>query len=194
MLVGLSPNTDPKLASPQDAAAHLRESHPDAKIVYVGMAADLIHLGHINILKEGAARGRVIVGVLTDDAVASYKRVPIVKFEDRAKLIQEIKGVDCVVAQTTLDYTPNLMSIKPDFVVHGTDWQAGRQRSVREQVIKCLESWGGVVVEPEYTDGISTTEIIERCILALGADSTTTATATATATATVSQGARGPLE
>ncbi len=136
------------------------------KKVYVGMSADLIHTGHLNIINEAKKYGEVIVGVLTDKAIASYKRLPILSVDERKKIVESIKGVSEVVLQETLDYVPNLKKIKPDFVVHGDDWRTGPQRETRERVIRTLEEWGGKLIEPEYTPGISSTmlnnEIRER--------------------------------
>jgi len=131
----------------------------EQKIVYVGMSADLLHPGHINILKEAERYGRVVVGLLTDQAVASYKRLPYLGFAERLAVIERIKGVSEVVAQDSLDYTANLRRLRPDFVVHGSDWRSGPQRTTRERVIEVLAEWGGQLVEPEYTDGISSTAI-----------------------------------
>jgi len=125
--------------------------------VYVGMSADLIHPGHINILNEASKYGSVIVGLLTDEAIASYKRLPSLTYEQRKHIIENIKGVDEVIPQTTLDYVENLKKIKPSYVVHGDDWKTGVQSKVRDRVIKCLEEWGGELIEPEYTKNISST-------------------------------------
>jgi phosphoenolpyruvate phosphomutase len=127
------------------------------KIVYVGMSADIIHLGHLNIINEAVKLGRVMVGLLTDEAIASYKRLPYLEFEHRKLIVQNIKGVDEVIPQTALDYRPNLEKIKPDLVVHGDDWQQGVQKEVRQQVINTLKKWGGELVEVPYTKGISST-------------------------------------
>lgn len=129
------------------------------KKVYVGMSADLIHPGHLNILKTAAQYGEVIVGLLTDEAIASYKRVPFMEFEQRRMVIQEIKGVNEVVAQTTLDYVPNLELLKPNYVVHGDDWREGVQRETRQRVIDTLAKWGGELIEVPYTAGISSTKL-----------------------------------
>ena len=131
------------------------------KIVYVGMSADLIHNGHINILKKAASLGEVTVGLLTDSAIASYKRIPYMRYEQRKTIVSEIKGVSNVVPQNTLDYRFNLKKIKPDFVVHGDDWKEGVQRETRQQVIDTLDEWGGELVELTYTDGISSTQLVE---------------------------------
>ncbi len=129
------------------------------KRVYVGMSADLVHPGHLNIIKEASKLGDVIVGVLTDKAIASYKRLPTLKFEQRKLIIESIKGVTEVVAQNELDYSINLRQIKPDFVVHGDDWKEGVQRRVRQRVIDTLAEWGGKLHEVPYTKGISSTQM-----------------------------------
>ena len=95
------------------------------KKVYVGMSADLIHPGHLNIIKEASKLGEVIVGLLTDKAIASYKRLPTMNYDQRYLVIKNIKGVSSVVPQSSLDYVPNLKKIKPDYVVHGDDLKKG---------------------------------------------------------------------
>ena len=121
------------------------------------MSADIIHIGHLNIIKEASKYGDLTVGVLTDKAVASYKRLPFLDYATRSKTVESIKGVKNVISQDILDYTPNLMKLKPDYVVHGDDWKTGIQSEVRENVIKTLKQWGGELIEPSYTDGISST-------------------------------------
>lgn len=127
------------------------------KKVYVGMSADIVHTGHLNIIKEARKYGEVIVGVLTDKAIASYKRLPFLSLEERKTIIENIKGVSQVVLQETLDYVPNLKKIKPDYVVHGDDWRTGPQWETRERVLQALKEWGGELIEPGYTQGISST-------------------------------------
>ena len=130
-----------------------------AKTVYVAMSADIIHPGHLNIIKEAAKLGEVTVGVLTDAAIASYKRLPYMNYEQRAAVVAQLKGVTRVIPQEQLDYIPNLKKLKPDFVVHGTDWRSGVQAKTRQGVIDTLATWGGKLVEPEYTEGISSTQL-----------------------------------
>ena len=132
-------------------------------LVYVGMAADIVHIGHINLLATASQMGKVVVGLLTDEAIASYKRQPVITFAQRKRLIESLVGVLLVIPQTTLDYRPNLRTLQPSFVVHGDDWKNGRQSQTRQQVIDTLAEWGGRLVEPHYTEGISTTELIETC-------------------------------
>lgn len=129
------------------------------KTVYIGMSADLVHPGHLNIIRKGAELGRVVIGLLTDQAIASYKRVPLLSFEQRKEIIENIRGVDSVVAQHTLDYEQNLRMLKPDYVVHGDDWQTGVQQKTRQRVIEVLAEWNGQLVEVPYTKDISSTSI-----------------------------------
>jgi phosphoenolpyruvate phosphomutase len=129
------------------------------KTVYVGMSADLVHPGHLNIIKKAASLGEVTIGLLTDEAIASYKRVPFMTFEQRQQVVENIKGVTRVVPQTTLDYVPNLLKLQPNYVVHGDDWQQGVQKNVRQSVIDCLTQWQGELIEVPYTQGISSTAL-----------------------------------
>ena len=129
------------------------------KIVYIGMSADLIHPGHINIINEAAKLGELTVGVLTDSAIASYKRLPFMTYEQRKTVVENLKGVSNVIPQDTLDYRDNLNSFRPDIVVHGDDWKEGVQIKTRQQVIDTLDKWGGKLVEVSYTEGISSTQL-----------------------------------
>lgn len=129
------------------------------KKVYVGMSADLIHHGHINVINQAKQYGEVIVGLLTDEAIASYKRLPALTYHQRKVIIENIKGVSEVIPQETLDYAPNLKKIKPDFVVHGDDWKTGVQKETRERVINTLNEWGGKLIEIPYTPGISSSKL-----------------------------------
>lgn len=131
------------------------------KKIYVGMSADLIHPGHINIINEAQKLGEVTVGVLTDKAIASYKRLPFLSYEQRKGVVENIKGVNQVIPQDTLDYRNNLRDVKPDIVVHGDDWKSGVQSKTRQQVIDTLAEWGGELVEIGYTEGISSTQLHE---------------------------------
>ena len=127
------------------------------KKVYCAMSADIIHVGHLNIIREAAKLGDLTVGILTDEAIASYKRLPTLNYENRSETVSSIKGVKEVIPQHTLDYTDNLKLLKPDFVVHGDDWKTGVQSTVRKKVIDTINNWGGKLVEPNYTGGISST-------------------------------------
>ena len=137
------------------------------KKVYVGLSVDIIHDGHINILKTAYKYGEVTVGLLTDEAIASYKNIPYLDFKRRKIIVENIKYVKKVIPQKTLDYVSNLKIIKPDFVVHGDDWKLGVQKKTRERVIKVLKKWSGKLIEPEYTKNISST-IIKNKFLEIG--------------------------
>ena len=134
------------------------------KIVYVGLSADILHEGHINILKTANKLGEVIVGLLTDRAIASYKKIPHLSYRQREIVLKNIKFVKKVIPQETLDYRPNLNLTKPQYVVHGDDWKSGIQKNTRSQVIKTLKKWGGKLVEPKYIKDISSSQIKENII------------------------------
>jgi phosphoenolpyruvate phosphomutase len=123
------------------------------------MSADFLHHGHINLINEAAKLGDLTVGLLTDKAVASYKRLPYLDYDERKAVVEALKGVREVIPQETLDYRPNLEALKPDIVVHGDDWKNGVQSQVRQQVINKMAEWGGKLVEVPYTPNISSTQI-----------------------------------
>ena len=123
------------------------------------MAADVIHPGHINVLKKANELGKVTVGLLSDEAIASYKRVPYMSWKDRKQVVESLSYVEEVVLQKTLDYGDNILSLKPDILVHGDDWKKGVQKDTRAKVIEYLSSYGGELIEVPYTVGISSTKI-----------------------------------
>lgn len=131
----------------------------DRKKVYVGMSADIIHPGHLNIIHEAQKLGYVTVEVLTDAAISSYKRLPYLNYEQRSLIVKNLKGVEEVIPQSTLDYVPNLELLRPDFVVHGDDWKEGVQKETRQRVIDTISKWGGKVIDVPYTKGISSTQL-----------------------------------
>ena len=126
------------------------------------MSADIIHPGHLNIIKKGQELGEVTIGLLTDKAISSYKRLPYLTYDQRKEILNNIKGVERVVEQDSLDYTENLEIIKPDYVVHGDDWKEGIQKSTREKVINTLKEWNGEVIDVPYTKGINSTLLKEK--------------------------------
>ena len=131
------------------------------KTVYVGMAADIIHEGHINLIKEAKNYGKITIGLLTDEAIASYKRVPYFNYEQRKTIISNFKNIYKFIPQYTHDYTDNLKLIKPDYVVHGDDWKKGIQKKIRKKVIDTLRLWNGKLIEPSYTKNISSSLMIK---------------------------------
>lgn len=123
----------------------------EGKTVYMCFSTDVVHSGHIEIIKKATKLGKLIVGVLTDEAVMSYKRFPLLSFDDRKNMFENIKGVDRVVTQDTLSYKKNLEKLRPDYVVHGDDWKNGIQKSIRDEVCEVLASYGGQLVEYPYS-------------------------------------------
>ena len=120
------------------------------RTVYLCFATDILHGGHIAIIRRAARLGKLIIGVLSDEAVASYKRFPLVPAPERMKLFENIAGVFKVVEQRSLSYRENLEKYRPDFVVHGDNWAEGIQRPIRDEVVQTLRGWGGRLVEFPY--------------------------------------------
>ncbi|MCE5220813.1 MAG: phosphoenolpyruvate mutase [Clostridium sp.] len=131
------------------------------KKVYVAMSADIIHQGHLNVINEARNLGDVIIGLHTDDVIRGYWRNPIMRYEERKEVVSNIKGIVSVVPQDSLDQVPNLMELKPDYVVHGDDWLEGSQKELREKVIDAIKEWGGELVEVPYTHGVSISKLDE---------------------------------
>jgi phosphoenolpyruvate mutase len=129
------------------------------KTVYIAMSADLITPAHVEIIQEARTLGEVVIGLLTDSAVAGYQRLPYMRYEQRKIVIENIVGVREVVAQESLDYVPNLLKIKPDYVLHRDDWNTGVLRETRQRVIEALKQWGGELVEPHHLPGITSTSL-----------------------------------
>ena len=121
------------------------------KTAYMCFSTDILHSGHIAIIKKAAKLGELIVGVLSDEAVASYKRFPLLPFDERKALLENVTGVSKVIEQKELSYKENLEVLKPDFVVHGDDWQTGFQKPIRDEVIEILTTYGGELVEYPYS-------------------------------------------
>jgi len=137
------------------------------KIVYIAMSADLVTPSHVNMIREARKLGAVVIGLLTDSAVAGYQRLPYMPYEERKVVIENMVGVKEVVRQETLDYVPNLLKIKPDYVLHRDDWNTGVLRETRQRVIDTLKEWGGELVEPDHMPGI-TAAALHRAIQEVG--------------------------
>lgn len=156
--------------SPEDLAvvsARLKEI--ESRTVYMCFSTDIIHGGHIDIIKKAQRLGKLIIGVLSDEAVASYKRVPLVPASERKIMFENIAGVYMVVEQNTLSYKENLEKYKPSIVVHGDDWMRGFQRPIRDEVTSILASYGGKLVEYPYSsdDKYKDIEVRTRADLAM---------------------------
>lgn len=143
-----------EIDTPEDLAVVSRMVAEIAqRTVYMCFSTDMVHGGHIAIIKKAARLGKLIVGVLSDEAVASYKRFPLMRYEDRKALFESLSDVSRVVEQKTLSYADNLRGMKPTYVVHGDDWREGFQRPVRDEVVDILADYGGRLVEFPYDAG-----------------------------------------
>ena len=130
-----------------------------AQRIYLGLTGDIIHPGIINIINEGAKHGQLIIGLLTDSAIVSHKRLPYLTYEQRKQVVENIKGVSEVVPQEDWSYIPNLKKLKPDFIIHGDDWKSGSLSKIRDEVIEVMKEWGGEVIEVPYTKGINSSAL-----------------------------------
>lgn len=138
------------------------------KKVYMCFSTDMIHSGHIDIIKKAEELGDLIIGVLSDEAIASFKRYPLMPFEERKVLFENIAGVKKVVEQKELSYKNILNELKPDIVVHGDDWKEGFQKPIRDEVIETLNSYGGELVEFPYNKDARYDELEKQTRLQLG--------------------------
>jgi len=133
----------------------------NTKTVYLGMRGDIIHPGIINIIRQGAILGELTVGLLTDAAIASHKRLPYLTYEQRKDVIENVKGVSHVIPQEDWSYVPNLRKLKPDYIIHGDDWKSGPLQKERDEVFAVMKELGGEVIEIPYTAGINSSSINE---------------------------------
>jgi len=131
------------------------------KTIYLGLRGDIIHPGIINIIKEGAKHGEVLIGLLTDSAIASHKRLPFLSYEQRLEVLQNIKGVSKVVPQEEWSYLPNLKKYRPNAIIHGDDWKTGHLSKEREKVFAFMNETGGEVIEIPYTKGVDSSAVNE---------------------------------
>ena len=141
-----------EIDNPEDLAvvsAKLKEI--EERTVYMCFSTDMLHSGHFDIIKKARRLGKLIIGVLSDEAIISYKRFPILPFSERKAMFENVSSVYKVVEQKTLSYKDNLEKYKPTYVVHGDDWQSGFQKPVRDEVVSVLASYGGQLVEYPYS-------------------------------------------
>tara|TARA_Y100000389_G_scaffold188076_1_gene210184 strand:+ start:9346 stop:10650 length:1305 start_codon:yes stop_codon:yes gene_type:complete len=131
------------------------------KKVYIALSADSLHHAHINLIKKGLNYGQITIGLLTDKAIASRKRIPLLSYNERKIILENIKGVTKVIPQNEWDYSKNILKLKPDFMIHGDDWTKGPELNLRNRAIKALKKVGGKLIEIPYTTGISSTALAE---------------------------------
>lgn len=121
------------------------------KTVYTCFCTDIVHEGHLNIIKEARKYGRVIVGALSDQALIRYNRFPTVSQEDRVRLYRSIDGVDEVVIQDDMRYDDVITLIQPDYIIHGDNWKTGPESALRAHVNELVEKYGGTLIDVPYT-------------------------------------------
>ena len=105
-----------------------------AKTVYLGMIGDIMHPGYINIINKATEYGDVIIGLFTDKAIANHRRLPYLTWEQRKNVVESIRNVSRVVPQDDWSYVSNLLKYKPDYIIHGDDWQVGPDKYIRDEV------------------------------------------------------------
>ena len=132
------------------------------KIIYVPMAADIINSGHLNIIRKAKKYGKIVIGLFTDSAVAEYKSLPLINYEQRLEIIKNIKGISQIIKQETWDFTENLKKLKPHYVIHGDDWKKGIQKNMRKKVINTLRKWNGRLIEIPYSKKPQNSKIHEQ--------------------------------
>ena len=131
------------------------------KTIYIGITGDIIHPGIINIIQKASTYGRVIVGLLTDTAIVSHKRLPALTYEQRKNVVENIKGVSEVIPQKEWSYIPNLKLLKPNYIIHGDDWKTNYLQKIREEVYDLMKEIGGEVIEIPYTKGIDSDKLFQ---------------------------------
>ena len=126
------------------------------KTVYIGMTADILHHGHIGVIETGRRYGDVVIGLLTDRAASRFNGAPYPEYRHRKRILENISGVKAVIPQEDRDYGPNLRKIRPDYMIHTTDWLAGPQRRYRDQAFAAMAEWGGEIIEVPCAEDVDT--------------------------------------
>ncbi len=140
-------------------------SRIEEKTVYMCFTTDILHHVHIKIINRAKRLGKLIVGVLSDEAVIGHRRFQKSSTIDRIKLFQGVSGVCKVVEQQSLSYKDNLLKYRPDYVVHGDNWLTNKQRPIRDEVVEVLESYGGTLVEYPYTADVQYSLMVKNSLL-----------------------------
>ena len=121
------------------------------KKVYTCFCTDMIHDGHLNIIREARKYGEVIIGVLSDEAMVRFNRFPGISFQERCRMIQKLDGISQVVVQKDIMYDNIIQELRPDYVIHGDNWKEGPMKAIRDNVVKLLASYGGELIDIPYT-------------------------------------------
>ena len=129
------------------------------KIIYVPLAVDILHTGHLNIINKAKTYGKVVIGLLSDKAIAEYKALPSLGYNERLNIVKNLKNVYKIIKQDTWDYSETINKLKPDYFIHGDDWKTGIQKNTRKKVVDLLKKLNGKLIEVPYTQNISSTVI-----------------------------------
>lgn len=121
------------------------------KKVYTCFCTDVIHEGHLNILREANKYGEVMVGILSDEAMIKFNRFPTISIEERKKIVEDTGLAASVVIQDTIMYDKIIEELKPDYVIHGDNWCSGPEKAIRDNVLDNLKKYGGELIEVGYT-------------------------------------------
>ena len=130
------------------------------KIIYIGLSLDIIHHGHINLINKAKKYGYLIVGLLTDSAIAKHKKLPLLNYNQRKKILNSISGVDRIVEQHEWCYSKNILKYKPDIMFHGDDWKIDDNgRVLRKNAISAIKKIGSKLIEIPHTKGVSSSSL-----------------------------------
>lgn len=129
------------------------------KKVYTCFCTDVIHEGHLNILREAGKYGQVTVGILSDAAMIKFNRFPTITMDERARIVQETGLADSVVIQNEIMYDKVFADLRPDYVIHGDNWREGPERAIRQNVLDNMRKYGGELIEIAYTHNANVKKI-----------------------------------
>ena len=132
------------------------------KIVYIALSVDILHHGHINLINHAKKYGKIVAGLITDSAISTQKRIPLLNFAQRKRILENISGISKVIPQNEWEYSKNILKLKPDYMVHGDDWLSGSDKYLRNGTIKALKKVGGKLIEIPHTKNISSHSLKER--------------------------------
>lgn len=120
-------------------------------VIYTCFCTDVIHEGHLNIIRQAKRYGEVVAGVLCDSEMIRYNRFPTVSFEERKQMVEKIEGISRVVVQNQIMYDTILEELQPEYVIHGDNWLNGPEKAIRSRLVKKLNEYGGRLIEVPYT-------------------------------------------
>ena len=121
------------------------------KKVYTCFCTDVIHEGHLNIIRKAKELGSVTVGVLCDSEMVRYNRFPMKSLQERIDMIKAIPEVDNVIVQNQIMYYEVVRELRPDYIVHGDNWSSSAMTAIKNNITNLLAEYGGELIEVPYT-------------------------------------------